>query len=775
MKKAILLLLLNTLLFNWLSAQYDLALGEWRAHLPYHRFSQLTQSESTIYAATQWSLALIDKEERSVQFVSKVNGLSNTGVGLIAYNKSADLLIATYTNNEFDLIKDGSIFSFDDIRVGGNFTDRTINAITFDGTEFLYFATAFGVIKFDLEEKEFIFTVDFGIPVYDVAILGDQIFASTEDGIFKVTKTSAVNQQDFRNWVLLGPNEGFPSAYFGGAIETKEDKLFLALNDSLMLWENELLTKIFYEEDYIIDHITSEGEGVVTGFTFLEEFKGRSVYYDVSSGSTQLSGGGCILVPTHAVEDESGRIWYTDLQDGLRIADAPGESCGTPIEFNSPQTHFTSEIVIDEDEVYIAAGGILPNGSFAQRSDGVFHKDESNNWNTLNRWNNPILEDMDIFLDFYRIAIHPVTHDAYFGTFWGGIAVYDGENFEVYNDSNSTLQGAAGDEARERVGGMAFDENNNLWISNSSAPNPISVLSNEGQWHSFSVPSITNLNQVVIDQLGYKWFVLTGTQQGILVFDDGGTFEDTSDDQYRIITSNNSLLPDNIVNCLEVDNDGDVWVGTINGIIVFECGSIIFNEEDCIGSRRVVEENAFDDEDEYLLKGEVVTTIATDAANRKWFGTTNGIFVQDANGNKQEARFEESNSPLFDNNIIDIAINHSNGEVFIATNKGVQSYKGEAVEGGVIHSADVYAYPNPVRPDYDGPIAIKGLATNANVKITDVSGGLVYETTALGGQAIWNGRDYEGRKASTGVYLVFSTNENLTNPEAIVTKILIVN
>ena len=773
MKRAIFLLFINTLFFNWLSAQYELSLGQWYSHLPYHKFTQLTQSESTIYAATEWSLALIDKEERSVQFISTVNGLANTGMGVIGFNKESETLVATYTNSEFDLIQGANIISFDDIGTDGNFTDRTINALTFDGPDIAYFATAFGVIKFNLDRKEFEYTADFGFPALDVAILGDNIYASTEDGIYTISKLSDINQQDFQLWTLLGAEDGFPGSFDAGPIEAKDGKLFLDMNDSLMVWENQSLSKIFYEENFYVDHISAEGEGVIAGFRYDEVFQGRNLYY--KNGDITMSGNRCIQVPNHAIEDEAGRIWYADLGEGLRVADAPGSSCGTPIEYNSPLSHFSSEILVHNNEVYIASGGILPNGSFATRSDGVFYYDSEYHWNTINRWTRPVLEEQDVFLDFYRVAVSPVDNTAYFGTFWGGIAAYDGENFEIYNDNSSSLQGAAGDEARERIGGMAFDANNNLWVSNSSAPQPISVFTAEGKWKSFSVPSITNLNQVAIDDLGYKWFVLTGTQQGILVFDEAGTIEDTSDDRYRIITSNNSLLPENIVFCVEVDKDGDVWVGTSNGVIVFECGSIVFEEEDCLGSRRIVQENSFDDEDEYLLKGEVVNTIAIDPANRKWFGTSNGVFVQDANGDKQVAKFDVTNSPLFDNNIIDIAINDENGEVFIGTDKGVISYKSEAIAGGAVNTSSAYAYPNPVRPDYDGPIAIKGLAENANVKITDISGGLIYETTALGGQAIWDGKDYNGRKASTGVYLVFSTNDNLNNPDAIVTKILVVN
>jgi hypothetical protein len=150
--------------------------------------------------------------------------------------------------------------------------------------------------------------------------------------------------------------------------------------------------------------------------------------------------------------------------------------------------------------------------------------------------------------------------------------------------------------------------------------------------------------------------------------------------------------------------------------------------------------------------------------------------VQSADAETQVHSFNVRNSPLFDNGIIDIAIDHEDGEVFIATNKGVQSFRGSATKGTTFHTSLVTVFPNPVRPGYSGPIAIKGLAENANVKITDIHGLLVYETTAQGGQAIWYGTDLTGRRASSGVYLVYSTSApGFSKPDAMVTKIMIVN
>ena len=118
----------------------------------------------------------------------------------------------------------------------------------------------------------------------------------------------------------------------------------------------------------------------------------------------------------------------------------------------------------------------------------------------------------------------------------------------------------------------------------------------------------------------------------------------------------------------------------------------------------------------------------------------------------------------------------STGDVFIGSENGLQSLRTDATEGGFINSSDVQVFPNPVRPEYDGPIAIDGLARDADVKITDISGQLIYETIANGGRAIWDGKDYNGRKAASGVYLVFSTSTStLDNPDAVVAKILVVN
>jgi ligand-binding sensor domain-containing protein len=279
----------------------------------------------------------------------------------------------------------------------------------------------------------------------------------------------------------------------------------------------------------------------------------------------------------------------------------------------------------------------------------------------------------------------------------------------------------------------------------------------------------------MIDHQGQKWIQMRYTNlnpYSVLVFTDNGTPDNPGDDQYKKLNSTvgNGNIPGNIVFAMATDRNGEVWVGTEKGVAVFYSPENIFSGKNFDAQRILVEQGGYV---QYLLENETVTAIAIDGANRKWIGTDRGgVYLFSEDGTKQIYHFTQETSPLLSNRVTSIALNNITGEVYFATDNGVISFKSTATEGGDTFG-DVYAYPNPVRADYEGYIAIKGLVNNAQVRITDISGLLIYSTKAEGGQAVWDGKNFDGRRARTGVYLVFAATED--GSEKIVTKILIVH
>ncbi|MFM7728868.1 MAG: two-component regulator propeller domain-containing protein, partial [Flavobacteriales bacterium] len=250
------------------------------------------------------------------------------------------------------------------------------------------------------------------------------------------------------------------------------------------------------------------------------------------------------------------------------------------------------------------------------------------------------------------------------------------------------------------------------------------------------------------------------TGQGLIVFNENDR-NNLGDDSFRRLNDRTGSggLPDMYVRCMAKDKDGSIWVGTNKGVAVYYNPGDIFNATGYDAQRVIIEQDGYA---QYLLESEHVTTVATDGANRKWFGTYGGgVFLLSEDGTKQLLNFNQDNSPLPSNNISCITIDDLTGEVFIGTDKGIVSYRSDATQGEAT-CGDHYAFPNPVRHDYQGPIAIRGLVDDADVRITDAAGNIVFRTRALGGQAVWNGTDFSGRRAATGIYFVQATNPDGT-------------
>jgi hypothetical protein len=768
-----------------------LKIGQWRSHLPYKVGHYLTQSPDKIYVTTEWAIFSIDKASNEVSFLSKVEGLSDVEMNLIKYDPFNKTLIAVYNNSNVDLITEEAIINLPFIAASQGAGDKRVLDIFVVNENVTYLAMGFGLKILDVKNQEFTDETKAGIAFNSVVFFNNAVYAATPEGVYRFDNFTSGNIQDFSEWDLLGSPQGFPEDYGAGKMAIFNDALYVSIGDTLFRYDgNNAVDSIYFEEGYYVHYLNGEGSNLIVGLKCCipsddctcndackENCDGKVLFLD-ANGQYEINGSKCVNRPRYAIEDEQGRIWYADSWRNLRMAPDLASTCSNSVgdfSYNSPLTAAATGLAINDNNVWVATElqSISP-----KISGNGFYSYIDNTWTNYTEYNRPaVLNNLD---GYVTVAIRPDNQKVYLGTVDDGLVelvLEENDSGKMtynpsvrFNDSNSPLRVSA-DPSRIRVTGLAFDQQNNLWMLNHGAQNPLVVYKNDGEWSNdfINIP-FKDVRYLVVDQLGYKWFSIDGgSGQAVVVYDDNGTIDDSSDDRYTSFGSGNSELSSNFIFSLAVDLDGDVWVGTTEGIVIFECGGNVFDES-CRGSRRILEVEGFNG---YLLETEEVTAIAVDGANRKWVGTGNGIFVFSPSGEEQIAFFDKNNSPLFDNQITAIAINQNSGEVYIGTTKGLISYRSDAVMGGQTNSADAFVFPNPVRPDYDGPIAIKGLARDANIKITDINGQLVYETQALGGQAIWDGKDYNGRKASSGVYLVFSTNtRNLNSPDAIVGKIL---
>jgi hypothetical protein len=264
---------------------------------------------------------------------------------------------------------------------------------------------------------------------------------------------------------------------------------------------------------------------------------------------------------------------------------------------------------------------------------------------------------------------------------------------------------------------------------------------------------------MAIDYNNNIWMAIN--QVGLVGYNPGSSITDPSDDKRILLLEGetNGNLPSKEVTAIAVDFDNEIWIGTDNGFVV------LYNSENAfdapagsISAQRIKLE--FEGNVEFVLGNTSVTDIEVDGGNRKWFGTNGaGVVLLSADGLEIVKQFTTQNSPIISDNVIDIEIDQKTGEVFIVTDKGLVSYRGDAsFEDPDV--SDVQIFPNPARPEFDGPITIQGIRFDSDVRITDVAGNLVFKTTSNGGTATWDGRTLLGENVVTGVYLIWVAPNN---------------
>ncbi len=747
-------LFLSFIFQNFIFAQ--IPVGTWRDHLPYTETTNVVQAKNKIFCITPYAIFYYNTDDYSVEKLSITNGLSDIGTNAINYSEDEDLLVVAYANANLDFIKGTSITNLNDIKQKQIQGNKTIYHIEFDNSK-VYLACGFGIVvinidKLEVEDTYFIGAEASAIETYSIAFHQNNIYAATEQGIYFAKKSA--NLIDYSVWNrdtdlpnstgkytnIINFNQQIFVNYFNEIDSTSA--IYRKVNNA---WE------LFYQSDKEIDNLKAVNENLF----IIEDAK--ILIYDknltLSKEITEYGFG--TPTPADCITDETGKLYIADKGLGLVINEAGTQF--ESIQVNGPFNNHVVDIATADNKIWVAGGGRTPFwGNLYNLAEAYSFIDER--WNSTILWSSPAR-------DFVKIIINPANNNQIFAASWGS-GVFDMQNGEVqnvYNTENSTLQSTITGEAFIRIGGLALDDEQNLWVTNSEVQEPISVKLQNGNWYSFNYPEIGSshsVGEIIITQNNTKWVQLA-RGGGLFAFNDNYTPENVDDDDHKLfypVDENGALITKEIFSIAE-DKDGIIWVGTEQGVLTYYNPQNVFSGERFYADRVKLIDESNDSLVQYLLSKEKITAITIDGANRKWFGTENsGVYLMSEDTREELFHFDTGNSPLLSNTITDIGINGKTGEVFIGTIQGMISYKGTATEGDNSYK-DAYVYPNPVREDYTGLITITGLATDVNVKITDVSGRLVYETTAFGGQAIWNGKNFGNQRVKTGVYLIFCTDE----------------
>ncbi|MCX7954772.1 MAG: T9SS type A sorting domain-containing protein [Bacteroidales bacterium] len=742
-------------------------LEHWKYYLSFYQGKFVEDANDIVYCATEKGIFYIKKSDNSLHTLSKLEGLSDININCIKYIKEHKTLFIGYKNGNIDLLTNNVIYNISYIKESNILGDKAIyNAFYYNNN--LYLSCGFGIVVLNLITKnitENYFIGEYGqnLCVYAISIKDNEIIAATKRGLYISNLT--LNLANYTNWTKLSnlpyPNESY------SFITHFSNSIFVIFNNSQLYYLHNNVWQTFNDSIKNVKGLKNCGN-------YLLAIVDKKIYkinknFEIETITNEW------FAPADATLDNNGYLWFADMWSGLGYRTSSGNFFWTKPSGPSTNTFFRIDAI--KNSVWLTHGGINSAYNNLWLAPQIYNYSNNSEWYTINPNSDTILKGI---FDICPIRINPNNKDEVVcGSFGGGLIFINAKEKKVvnlYNDKNSSLQSAIPGSPYVRVTGIDYDENNNLWIANSEVEKQLSVFTSDKKWKSFSLSAAIGSKKItgelIVTKSGQKWIILP-KGGGLVVFNENNTIDNEADDKVKKITiiDQNGELVSNDAFCMALDKNELLWIGTSNGIVYYDTKQDIFKED--IRAQRIKLPNEIPGQANYLFESQTITAIAVDGANNKWIGTLNGgVFLMNSDCSKQIYNFTKDNSPLLSDYIIDIAIEPFTGEVFFVTDAGLCSFRGTATEGSE-NNNNVVVFPNPVKSGYNGLIAIRGLVENAYVKITDIAGNLVYETKAQGGQAIWNGKNHEGKRVQTGIYLVFITNND--GSETFVAKIMFFN
>jgi len=729
-----LLLFFSTFSFS----QENIALGTWRFHPSVGRGKVIAASDEKLYVAIENGVLVIDPTDNSIETLNLENSLSSLEPSYLAVSSNNRLVIG-YTDGNIDIIEDNVLTNIPDFKIFTNTSaildSKTINHISFKGADTAFFATASGVLAYNLNTNLIIYEMIFnqGTPLVDVQATAyhstqDSLYIIADSALYRIEnpEKSTLDVTDLSMW-----DNNFTDALTNlSSIAIHDDTVYIGTADSGVYYlDGNTFVSLPAVDSGKVNHLSVEGD---TLFAIYDDFI-------IKSESTQNAG--FDTIQNNAFEELTAMVMLngTTWLSSNSLLPVITNSTGT-YDFLSSLSHLTNGNYTNID--YLDEGVVLTPTTFVDKVE--FSSFSEGSWQN----ENPLIANIPDSLGKLTKVIK-ANDTFYFGTEGSGLyASKSLTNGDYESLSFADLSNTA------TINDMYVDASENLWILQNS--NNLCKIDPSGigtcPYFIFDVSK-----KMLIDNSDNFWFISNSNRLSVY-----------NDDFTQFNLNIEDIVIDEVdgtstINDMALDLDGELWFASADGIGFYPNPSLQS------GTALRPTENGFP-----ILNNLNIEKIIVDGANRKWIVTQNDITylkLLRADGKEVIEEYNEANSPLTTNQLNDIGLNNSSGELFVATTEGLYSYRTDASAALATHS-NVKVFPNPIPPNYSGVIAISGLVRDADVKITDISGNLIYETTSEGGTATWSGIDYTGSQAKTGVYLVFSSSED--GQETFVTKVAIV-
>ena len=757
-------------IFNFfLSSAFAQGLELFSVHLAYGAPDAIEDVGSHVYAIANGSLFAYDKADDALIAFTKQDGMSDSDIAFLRYDALTESLLLIYRNQNIDIYHAGVFYNLPDYKDKVMQVDKQIRSVSIS-KGMAYLATSFGAVSVNLAKREVADTYNLGIATdHFFEAHGLYCFSSEQGGFYTCPTTS--NAYDFANWSnpfffrvfqveSLSDSEVYAFARDNRLYrfsETGNFEWLPAPEGGLSLHKSgELLLYLAPQKLYVLQ---------------AGEENGRNLSYPFET-------------PKAISAAKSGTYWATAAAgiSEYKEVDAVLIAKKENLLPDSPEVKDPYTMRFAHGQLYMSTGGRFRS---PQDVPGVVSILSDGAWQSITEADVQAALSLP-YVELLDMAVSPVKPGHFYvSTFAHGLyEFYDNKAVRHYDETNSPL--VEGVPNIMWTSALAFDDQANLWTLNSLVDKPLVVKRNATgedykptttpKWLSYGVNGlgrVEDLYPLLITRSGVKWFLSYLNHISLNVFDEHGNGENraASKSIKTLTDQDGKTYSATYLRSLAEDLNGAIWLGTSTGPMIIPKPRSV-NDFTGRVQRIKIARNDGTGLADYLLDGVTITAIQVDAANRKWVGTSgSGVYLLSDDGLETIAHFTTQNSPLPTDEVISLAYDEQTGRVFIGCINGLVVYQGDA-KAGAADFSQVEVYPNPVRPEYQGPIHVSGLMDGTLVKITDVNNNLIYQGYSLGGHLSWDGLTAQGDRVKSGVYFIYGTSEE--GKKGMLTKVMIV-